>query len=94
MNIIESLRTWYEEAIDNSSSADGLEPEYECNYCHHRDVGPAHADECIAVDCMLAADEIERLRVVARASSHFLKYRNNAVALNIALEAADLAAAE
>jgi hypothetical protein len=68
MKLIESLRAWYAEAIDNTSSPDGLEPEYECNYCHHRDVGPTHADECIAVDCALAADEIEGLIAIRKAA--------------------------
>ena len=61
-DLIARLRAWYDESVDDCSQMDGIEPEFECNYCHRRDVGPSHAEECIAVDCRLAADEIEQLQ--------------------------------
>ena len=61
MNLLEKLQTTYDESCFPVHDALSMEPEYECEYCGHKDVAPAHGDDCSAVDAVMAKHEIERL---------------------------------
>ena len=61
MNLLEKLQTTYDESCLPVHDALSMEPEYECEYCGHRDVAPAHSNDCPAVDAVMAKHEIERV---------------------------------
>lgn len=67
MNIdqqIAELKTIGDEACYPIHTMLSQEPEYSCEWCQHVDVAPSHEAGCIVVDCLMAADTLERLRDV------------------------------
>ena len=82
MNLLEKLQTTYDESCFPVHDTLSMEPEYECEYCGHKDVAPAHGDDCSAVDAVMAKHEIERLskeinRLQALAWKYGMDYGDN-----------------
>ena len=71
---IEQLNTVYSESCYPTHTHISGEPEYTCEYCNHTDVAPSHTEHCLAVECVLAADTMEKLLAVYEAARDVYRY--------------------